>query len=77
MRHHVLGLDVPVDHALTMRVPQRRAHIGRNADRLRQRKLPLSVELLAQRLAVHERHHVVEEVARLAGIEQGEDVGVL
>src|SRR5207237_8226665 len=39
--------------------------------------LLLPVEAVPQRFAFHVRHHVVDQAARLAGIEQRQDVRVL
>ncbi len=37
-------------------------------------KLPLPVELVPQRLAIHVRHDVIEEPVGLAGVVEGQDV---
>src|SRR5882762_5730622 len=60
-----------------MRVVERAGDAGGKTDRLLDRELPLSLEPLPQRFAFHVRHHVVDQAAGLAGIEQREDVGVL
>ena len=40
-------------------------------------ELRLAVQPVAQRLALHERHHVEEEPVGLAGVEERQDVRVL
>ncbi len=46
-------------------------------DRLVDAELRLAIELVAQRLAVDERHHVIKERIGLSRIEQRENVRVL
>ncbi len=77
MNQHVLGLDVPVNHPLPVRVVQRRRHAPRDLDRLRDVELPLPVELVPQRVALHVRHHVEQERVGLPRIVQRQDVRVL
>ena len=45
--------------------------------RLVDAELRLAIELAPQRLAVDERHHVVEEAVGGAGVEERQDVGML
>ena len=77
MEEDVLGLDVAVDHAVAVRVVQRVGDVGRDAHRLVDAQLLLAIELGAQRLALDVGHHVVQEAIGGAGVEQGQDVGVL
>ncbi len=74
---HVVGLDVAVDHALAVGVGQRVGDLGRDPDGVGDRQLAEMVEAVAQVVAVHVRHHVVEEARGFAGIVEGEDVGML
>ena len=63
-----------------MRVPERRGHLGGDPERVVERKLPLAVEPGAKGLALHQRHHVIDEPVgsgiRGAGVIEREDVGV-
>ena len=70
----VLRLDVPVDHAAAVRVAQGIRHLARDGQGVVQRELLLAVHAGAQGLALHERHHVEEPSARLAGIVQRQDM---
>ena len=58
-------------------VVERARHLPRDRERLLEAELVLAVELVAERLAAHERQHVVEEAAGLARVDQGEDVRVV
>jgi hypothetical protein len=73
----VLGLDVPVDHAVPVGVVERRGHLARDADGLVHRKLLLAVQPVAERLALDVRHDVEQERVGLARVEQRQDVRVL
>ena len=85
VRHHrlvvleqdILGLDVAVDHAVAMRVVERRGDVGGEADGFVNRELPLPLEPTPQRFAFHVGHHVVDQAAGLAGIKQRQDMRVL
>jgi hypothetical protein len=77
LQEDVLGLDVSVDDAALVRVLQRVRHLARQLHRVVHRELPLSLEPSAERLALHERHHVVQLPVCAAGIEQRQDVRVL
>ena len=70
----VLRLDVPVDHAAAVRVAQGIRHLPRDGQGVVQRELLLAVHAGAQGLALHQRHHVEEPSARLAGIVQRQDM---
>ena len=81
MQEDVLRLHVAMDHAVSVRVLQsvRRGH--RDVHRIVDRELPLARQPRTQRLAVDVGHDVEQEppvrIARLAGVEQREDVRVL
>jgi len=66
-----------MDDALTMRLVQRTRRGPRDPERLLDRELVKSAQLLAERFSADVGHHVVEEPADLAGVDEGEDVGVL
>jgi hypothetical protein len=74
---HVLGLEVAVHHAVRVRVGERLAQLEGDAQRVGRRERPLAGEPLAQRLALDERHHVVERPRSLARVVQRQDVRVL
>ncbi len=76
VHHHVLGLDVAVDDALRVGIPQGAGHVQRDSHRLTDREGALGVEPRPQRFAADERHDVVEDAVGLAGIEQRKDVRV-
>ena len=54
-----------MNHVVAVRVVQRIRHLSRDLDCLLNAELSLAVEHVAQRLAVDERHHVVEETVCL------------
>ena len=76
-QQHVLGLDVAVDHAGAVGRGERLGDLAQQPHGLGYRKLADAREPVAQRLALYERHHVVEEAAGLTGVEHTEDVRVL
>ena len=51
--------------------------LAADLDRVLHGKLPLPPESLAERFALHERHREPELAGGLAGVVDGEDVGVL
>ncbi len=85
IRHHRLAflqqdvarLDVTVNHVAAVRVLQRRRHLRSDLDGLVHGQLLLDRNLVAQRLALDVRHHVVEEALRFARIVERQDVRVL
>ncbi len=77
LQQDVLRLDVAVDDAQPMRVAQRIGHLARDAQGVVDGQLPLALEARAQRLAGHERHHVVQQSVGLTRIEQRQDMRVL
>src|SRR5918995_7452996 len=66
-----------MDDPTAVRALERLRHLAGELDGVRQRELPLSVEPRTQRLALDERHDVIEESGRFARVVQREDVGVL
>ncbi len=76
-QQHVVRLDVAMDHVLPMRIGQRVEHLLEDPHRVPHRQLALAGQLGAERLALDERHDVVEEVALGPGGEQRDDVRVL
>ena len=74
---HVVGLDVAVNDAVRVGVAQRVGHVAQDPHGLGHRQLAVAPEPRAERLAFDERHGVVEQVARLAGGEQRDDVRML
>ena len=69
--HDVLGLQIPVHHADAVGVDHRFRHVAADAQGIFQRQLPLPVQPVAQRLALHIGHDVVEQ---LVGARAGADV---
>ena len=74
--HHVVGLDVAMDHAERVRVRERVGHLAEDAHRLGDRKLADTIEPRAQRLAVDVRHHVEEKALDGARVVEGQDMRV-
>ncbi len=66
VQQDVLGLDVPVDHAVAVGVVQRRGHLRGDAHRVVDGELLLAGEPVAQGLAFDVGHNVEEERVRLA-----------
>ena len=77
LEQDVLRLDVAMHELLAVRVVERARHLLRDRERLLDAELVLAIQLVAQRLAAHERQHVVEEAVRLARIDQREDVRMI
>ena len=77
LQQDVLGLDVAVDHAESVRMLQRVGHLARDQQCLVHSELAIPLEPRAQRLARHQRHHVVEQPVDLARVQQRQDVRVL
>ena len=76
-QHDVLRLDVPMDDAVLVGVLQGAADFAGDLERGVERKLLFPREPLPERLALGERHHVVEQAAGLPRVVQRENVGVL
>ena len=73
---HVGGLDVAVDHAVPVGVGQRVGDLAGDRQRLVDREPRLAPEPVAERLALDERHDVVEDAVGLARVVDREDVRV-
>ena len=66
----VLGLDVAVDHPAPVGVVQRVGHLRRRSSTASVDREPSSRhQPVAQRLAVHERHHRVQQAGGLARLD--------
>ena len=74
VQQNVLRLDVAVDDAKRVCVRQRVRDLAGDRDRVLDRQLRLALQSSAERLALHERHHVVKEAVRVAGVEHRQDV---
>ncbi len=77
MEQDVLGLDVAVDHAITVGIVERVGHFTGDPHRFVDAELGLAVEFVAERLALDVGHDVVEKAVGGAGVEQRQDVRVL
>jgi hypothetical protein len=62
----VLRLNVPVHQSASVRVIQRVRHLTPDAQGVGDGELPLALQPPPQRLALYERHHVVEQTAGVA-----------
>ena len=87
-KENVLGLDVSVDNALRVGVRERLGHFVGDSQGIVERERPVSHQPVAQRLALDEWHHVVQQRAgipvggavtrwRFARVVQREDMRVL
>ncbi len=78
LQQDVLRLDVAVDdRRARAHSPSASADLARDAYRVVDRQLPLALEPGAQRLAGHERHHVVQQSVGVAAVEQRKNVRML
>jgi hypothetical protein len=77
VQRHVFGLDVAMDDAAGMGVVQRARDFTRDPHRLIDVELHLVSKAIAQRAALDVRHHVPDSAVLGAGVEQGEDGGVV
>jgi hypothetical protein len=66
-----------MDHTPVVRVLERCGDRRRDAHGFFDRKLLLPIDSLAERLALHIGHDIIEEAVRLPGVEERQDVGVL
>ena len=79
LEEDVPGLDVAVDDVVGMGVGKAVGHLSRDADGLVYAQGAFATQTITQRLALDERHHVVEEAVpvitpSLSRVVQGEDV---
>jgi hypothetical protein len=77
VQQNIFGLDVAVDHAVAVRVVDRTRHLARDAHRIDDRELALTVEARPQRLAGNERHCIVEQSVGIAAVEERKNVRML
>ena len=75
--HHVLGLEIAVDHAVAVGFGERVGDVAEDAHRVADRQLALLRQLVAEGGAVHVRHDVVEQPVGRARVVQRQDMGVL
>ena len=73
----VVGLDIAVDHAVTVGIVERAGDGGGDPERVGDRKLRLALEPVAERFALDVGHDVENGGVDSAGINEGEDVGML
>ena len=66
VQQDILRLDVPVDHAMTVRVVERASDRLGDVNCLVDRQLLLATKAISQVLVVDVRHHIVEEPVRFA-----------
>ena len=66
-----------MDHVVLVSERQRRGDLAGDADRVLDRELLLALEPVAQRLALHVRHHEIEQSVGVARVVEREDVGML
>ena len=75
--HHIFRFDIPVDDALCVRVTECVRHLDGNVDRIVDGELFFTIEPVAHRFAVDERHDEVQQTIGLAGIKEAQDVRML
>jgi hypothetical protein len=75
-QEHVVRLDVAVDEPLLVGVRECGGHVAQHANSLAHRQLAAPLQSGPQRVALDERHAVVEQLAGSARSEQGHDVRV-
>ena len=68
---------VTVHHSLPVGMVECLGHIGGNANRFVDWKLSLAFETLTERLALHIRHDVEEQIVSFPRVEERQDMGVL
>ena len=76
-QQNVLGLDVPMDDAVPVRVVERECRLARDTHRVGNRKLPFARHSIAKRFALDERHRVPEQPVRGPRIVHAQDVRML
>ncbi len=72
----VVWLDVPMHNAQAVGVGQRARHLGGDLHRVVHRQRTLTREPLCQVFTRHVRHDIVQQALGLAGIVDGQDVGM-
>ena len=77
VQQHVLGLDVAVDHPVSVRVIQCRRHRLGDFEGVADGQLLLAMQPLSQRLALHQWHDIVKKRVRLARVVERQNVRVL
>ncbi len=77
MQQDVLRFYIAVHDAVFVRVLKGVEDFSRDAHRLVHAELRLAIQLLAQRLALNERHDVEQKAIRSAAVEQRQDVRML
>src|SRR5207249_2873515 len=77
VEHDILGLDIAMDDAASVREVEGRGDRAGNAQGLVEWQLAFALQALAQALALDVRHHVIEEAICLPRIDQCQDVRVL
>src|SRR6185436_11304683 len=73
----VLRLQVAVDDAALVRGGKPARDLNRVVDRLGRRDPPLLLQAVAQRLALEQLHHRVDDARFVADVVDGEDVGMI
>jgi hypothetical protein len=76
LQQDVARLDIAVHDPLSVREVQRVPDFGGDPDRLLERQRAFPLEALAQRLALHVRHYVVEKPPGVTGVVEGKNVWV-
>ena len=66
-----------MDDAEGVRIRQRIRNLTGDRDRVVDRELALALQPTAQRLALDEGHHIVEQTMRVAGVEHRQDVRMI
>src|SRR5204863_63624 len=72
----VLWLDVPVHHIVAVGVAQGARHLPGNPHGFLDGQLRFAVQPVPQRFPLQVGHHIVEKPVGLAGVVQGEDMGM-
>jgi hypothetical protein len=73
----VLGLDVAMDDVVPVGVVEGVGHLRGDAHGLVHRQRAFLLKPVAERTVLHDRHHEVEEPARLARVVQRQDVRMI
>jgi len=73
----ILGLDVPMDHAMPVRVIERFGGVVGDADGVVHRGLLLAIEPVAERFTLDQGHHVEDHASDFTRVVQRQDVRML